>query len=168
MRILAIDPGETHCGMAYFEDDDDAWHVVSSWEERPEECFNTAYRFMTEEGLDVLVVEEFRLFPWKSQQQGFSQLKTVETIGVLRYLHRRACELIEASNNVKSNVGKWSEPQTLPKWIEQGSSILKPTRAICKAKGIRRVRGSNDHEASAQIHGWYYILKVLEGEEIGT
>lgn len=155
MRILAIDPGEKHCGLAYFEDTDSEWHVVSSWEEEPDECVMTAYRLMTEEGLNVLVVEEFRLYPWKSEQQGFSQIKTVEVIGVLRYLHMRAAALLE---------GHGALPVT--EWREQGASIKKPTAAICNAKGIKTTPKSNRHMKDAQLHGWYYILKELEGEDV--
>lgn len=147
--ILAIDPGEVHCGLAYFEDDDSDWHLVSSWELDPWECVWTAFRMIAEDGLDFLVVEEFRLYPWKSQQQGFSQIKTIEVIGVLRFLHRRAMEL-----------GHECE------WEEQGASIKKPTAGITNAKGIKPMSKSNKHMKDAQLHGWYFIMKKIEGEEI--
>lgn len=34
----------------------------------------------------VLVVEEFRLYPWMARTQGFSTFETCEVIGVLKYL----------------------------------------------------------------------------------
>lgn len=147
--ILAIDPGEVHCGMAYFEDDNESWHLVSSWELEPNDCEWTAFRMITEENLDTLIVEEFRLYPWKSEQQAFNQIRTVEVIGVLRFLYGRAVELGHEC-----------------KWKEQGASIKKPTAAIINAKGIKAMKGSNRHMKDAQLHGWYHILHDLEGEAI--
>lgn len=149
MRLLAVDPGEVHCGMALFEDTGGDYHLVSSWEEGPDECAYSVYRFMTEEDLTHLVVEKFQLYPWKSEAQSFSQLKTVEVIGVLRYLHKRA-------------VATGAEVV----WEEQPASIKKPTALICKAKGIKPFLKSNQHMKDAQVHGWRYILKNLEGEDV--
>lgn len=148
MRLLSVDPGEVHCGMAYFEDSADAWHVVSSWEATPEECFEQVVGFMRDD-LEVLVVEGFWLYPWKSEEQAFGQVKTVEIIGVLRYLHGKA---VENGRDIE--------------WVEQKATIKKPTAAICNAKGIKTYPRSNGHMKDAQLHGWYHILRKLEGEEI--
>lgn len=143
--MLAIDPGEKHCGLAYFEDDATDWHVVTAYELPPEACFAEVAGFIRDE-LDVLIVEAFRLYPWKSEAQSFSQLRTVEVIGVLRYLHARA---LENGADVE--------------WVEQGADIKKPAAAICNAKGITALPKSNRHVKDAQLHGWYWILRK-EGE----
>lgn len=156
MRFLALDPGEKHTGWALFEDDADDWNLVASGEWGPNEAIREIEEWVfprdrttgeiTKPDLDYVVIEEFRLYPWKSQEQGFSEMLTCQMIGVIKYICNKA---------------------KMP-FKEQGASIKKPTRAICKAKGVRRLTGTGNHAADAQLHGWYHILKDLEGEEIGV
>lgn len=144
--VLAIDPGDEHCGMALFHEEADEWETTVSWEETPEGCVDYVYRTLPD--VDVLVVEEFRLYPWRAKEQAFSQMKTAEVIGVLRYLHRR---------------GKENGLEVL--WVEYPASIKKPTGKMLKSMGIKRMTSTGDHAADAQLHGWRYILKE-EGYEV--
>lgn len=146
MRLLAVDPGDVHVGLALFEDDAEDWHIVSAWEEQPDEAADTVVRFIVEEKLDVLVVEEFRLYPWKAQQQAFSQMKTAELIGALRLIHR------------------WYGQEC--QWVEQGASIKKPTQAILRRLEIKKAPGSKgQHVVDAQLHGWHFILRKEDAWE---
>lgn len=84
MVIVAIDPGERHTGVAWLEGDkfDSAtWH--------PNNFLPELERILGNGGKMVLVVEEFRLYPWKSNAQRFSRMVTCEVIGVIKYLAKK-------------------------------------------------------------------------------
>jgi hypothetical protein len=87
-----------------------------------------------------VVIEEFRLYPDKAAVQGYSQLKTVEVIGVVRYL----CAVSEIE------------------LIEQGASIKKPARSQMAARGVENEavkQGAGGHCADAVLHGWYFLSR---------
>lgn len=86
MRLLAIDPGET-CGVA------SVW--LGPRNVKPLEVYaqkpGFVYAVLEDQHrralpYDAVVVEEFRLYPWLAQSQGFSTLPTVKCIGVIEYL----------------------------------------------------------------------------------
>lgn len=90
MIVLAIDPGHT-CGIATLKIRDDTAlsiphdHQVASVS--PGHVYDLLDRpSLPNRGWDVVVCEEFRLYPWLATQQGFSELRTVEVIGVIKYL----------------------------------------------------------------------------------
>lgn len=122
-RLLAVDPGIVHNGLSLWEFGDS---------ERPDcvwaEEVNTVARLYTlfeqiVPTLDYAVVEEFRLYPGKAREQGYSQFETCERIGVLDYLTSRADVPLS----------------------RQGASLKKPARKLAAAKGFpmtERVIGS--------------------------
>jgi RNase H-fold protein (predicted Holliday junction resolvase) len=140
-RVLAIDPGEVHCGIAIFEPakmvlTKSAYTCVRTLEVSPADLF----RLVEFEPLDVVVIEEFRLYPDKAGVQGYSQLKTVEVIGVVRYLCER--EKVEL--------------------VQQGASIKRVARAQMAARGVPNLAtalGKGGHAADAVLHGWWYTNK---------
>jgi hypothetical protein len=82
--VVAIDPGEKHCGIAWFNNGEFTAITMS-----PDKFLNQLHKLMLAgDNLMTLVVEEFRLFPWKSGVQAFSQMSTCEVIGVIKYLAR--------------------------------------------------------------------------------
>lgn len=137
MRILAIDPGEVHCGTAWFQ-----FGVCRETVEMPPDDL---YRLIRNADWNLIVIEEFRLYPDKAGVQGYSQLKTVEVIGVVRYLCAR-------------------EGITL---VEQGASIKKVARAQMLARGVDNLavtERKGGHAADAVLHGWYYTNKTTKGK----
>lgn len=150
VRILAVDPGEAHIGFAYFEDDAKDWHLVTSWEETDRwEAIDTIRRYITEEDLDFLVVEEFRLYPGRTQAQSWKKMETSEMIGAIKWIVREA-----------------QRHGFIVSLVEQGANIKKPTRGVLKGRGIKRMEGTGNHAADAQLHGWHWILR-REGEKVG-
>jgi hypothetical protein len=133
MLVLAIDPGEVHCGVALYADG----QCIDAQEMTPDELYGW---LMEGPDIAVLVCEEFRLYPDKMKVQGYSQLKTVEVIGVLRYL----------------SVGNYT-------FVEQGASIKKVARAQMARLGVEDravVEHKGGHASDAVVHGWYYINKL--------
>lgn len=84
MRILGIDPGHT-TGVAIVEDGKvEAFYTTNLWTR-----LDTL--FTPERKPDVVVYEDFRLYPWMAKSKSWSHLETVQVIGVIKYL----CELHE-------------------------------------------------------------------------
>ena len=149
-RIWAIDPGDTHCGMASFAADhwtQGAYACVWTNEHTPLDCLqlvNEAIR----DGVEYLVIEEFRLYPWVSDQQAWSQLKTSQLIGALKttYLQNR------------------QDGQYL---VMQPASIKKPTTAQLRKRKIpskAKLAKVGRHCQDAELHGWYWIFNgILPG-----
>jgi hypothetical protein len=144
-RILAIDPGDEHCGMAYFREGKCQWVAETD----PHECEEVTKSHL-DEGLEALVVEAFRLYPEQAKTQIWSDFPTVQLIGVLKYLHRQS---VAAGGTSVLAV--------------QGADIKKPTRRILRAKKIRSVAKQNKaggHAADAELHGHHYWLKRASQE----
>ncbi len=135
-RIIALDPGEIHCGVAHFYHDV-GWHLDTTMELSPGGMFHLL-ETTSVRGLQV-VCEEYRLYPWLLQEQGFSEVPTAEHIGVVKYLA------------AKRNYDLFM----------QSASIKKPSAGIMSAFGIEQT-GKNQHCRDAEMHGWYYAFRELE------
>lgn len=133
-RIVAIDPGSTHVGVAMFIGAECVW----AREMTPEELEDDLALWLELGSVDVVVCEKFQLYPWKSDQQAWSEMETCERIGVIKYICRA-----------------WGyEP------VMQPASIKKPTFAILRRKKIRAfgAKPRNQHVLDAQAMGWHYLL----------
>lgn len=132
-KLIAIDPGEKHNGIAELVNSD-GW-VLTSLLTLDQE--GVADRLEDQALTRVLVViEEYRLYPWLLQQQGYSAVKTVEMIGVVRHICRRR---------------EW-------RLVEQPATIKKPAAGWMQRKGIDH-QGKNQHERDAEMHAYHYLLK---------
>lgn len=135
--VIAIDPGDEHCGFAWFIDG----KCIGAAELAPWFAIIAVRTLLLTGWPTALVIEEFKLYPWMAQQQSFSELLTPQLIGVLRYLwgeHAPAyCEL-----------------------VMQGASIKKPTAAILKARktvSMAKKLRVGGHAGDAELHGHYYL-----------
>ncbi len=123
MKILGLDPGHTT-----------GWAVVTE-EKILYKGFFPHYEEVTallaEHEPDIAVVEDFLLYPWKSQQLAWNNMKTVQNLGVIRYL------LDEAD---------------VP-YVLQAASLVK--------KHSRRLPGSysSAHERDAVTHAIVYLVR---------
>lgn len=146
MNVVAIDPGDVHVGVAEFA----GGQCVRAFEMAPDDV--PAY---VRGALEVmggapapgaLVIEEFRLYPWKAQQQAFSQMLTAELIGQIRLVWRW-----------------WGDPLGV-QLVLQPASIKKPTKAILAAKKVvseaKRSRAGG-HAADAELHGYHYLMRLV-------
>src|ERR1017187_9871856 len=107
MRILAVDPGDSHVGCALYADGEVTAAEVNEadWLPRFAELVET---------LDLVVIEEFRLYPGSAPALSWSPMKTVKMIGAMEWIATCA-----------------GVPITL-----QSAAVKIPTRAQCKARGI--------------------------------
>lgn len=137
--MLSIDPGDVHCGMAFWSDET----CVHTQEMTQSECL-LAVRGCLENGLiNELVIEKFVLYPWKAEQQAMSQLHTSQLIG-----------------GIKATYGWFALPNCTIH--EQPASIKTPTRKIANArkyKSTARRQQTGGHCLDAEIHGYFRIWK---------
>jgi hypothetical protein len=148
-RFWSIDPGDVHNALARWvlpRDYSGEWRAPQV--EQVDEYDPGGLIDLVEQGideLDALIVEEFRLYPWLAREQGYSAFRTVEQIGVLKYIARQA------------NV-----PLVL-----QGANVKKMALLIARGHGfpLKKLQGgredfvaNNQHKRDAIAHGvwWAY------------
>lgn len=138
--VLAIDPGEVHVGIALFKRGSGGRGAYCDYaiEVTPAEMILR----LENDPYEKLIVEEFRLYPWKMAEQGFSQIKTAELIGVIRYIARK--RHIEV--------------------VQQPASIKQACEGILRAKGVvLQSRGHGPHAKDAELHGFFFFRDNLKG-----
>lgn len=150
-RMVAVDPGGEHVGVAAFnQDNDGAWECVWAGEYEPQEFEDWLSEALYRGQIDILVVEEFRLFPEKAAQQTGSDMPTSQLIGAIRYIWRATLKR-----------GWPKEPTELHM---QPPSIKIPTRSKLKNSGVtsmsKFLKIPLDHAADAELHGYYHILQT--------
>jgi hypothetical protein len=143
MRLIAIDPGERHVGVAAFL----GTECIEAWESGREEFYLELVELLGRGVVDVVVYETFQLYADKALAQTGSEMGTCECIGVIKYL-----------------CGRWPEVRLVgqPAMIQEGTrSILRAKRVVSFAKRERR----GPHAFSAELHGQYYIRRGSQGSE---
>lgn len=180
VNLLAVDPGDIHVGVAFFEcdetrqEDPTAWECIDTQEMTPVEFEDALIQSILDGDIDILVFERYLLDPTKLEAQINSELRTAQLIGVIRYLHRM--QMIHVRNHERARktgallqceqVG-WSchDPKRRSYapilLVGQTSSILKPTRGIMRAKGVKSTAKRNGdklgHQLAAELHGLHWI-----------
>jgi hypothetical protein len=132
---ICIDPGDRFCGVALYTAEGECYATLL-YDNEHDTLYGSLVHWLSNKVIAQGVLEEFRLYPDKMQQQGYSEMKTPEVIGVIKYLFG----LAEIDLRM------------------QGASIKKPSRAHMRAKGIKYVGGAV-HEHDAEEHGYYFFNK---------
>ena len=146
MAVIAVDPGDVHCGMALgITGPGGQFDVVRAWEATPDDCADYVASWLLSGELEALVVEKFSLYADKAQAQIGSQMETAQLIGVLRYLVRIAG--LEAGKQGRACA-------TLAMY---GADTKKSMRAQLRARGIALLPASADHARDAQLHLWHWV-----------
>lgn len=183
--LVAVDPGDNHTGVAFFNRDDEGkWYCFDVQEFEPDE-FNDAWMetLVGREEPEFLIVEIFRLYGDKSNEQTGSQFLTPQQIGVLKFITRKHNEHAQAHldaiefNRMTTcerpgevcNNPDLSHPRLITLHM-QPADIKKPCAGILRQQGIKSLAktrgakafasGKTIHCADAELHGWYYILRT--------
>jgi len=187
-ELIAIDPGDKYTGVAFFATNDDGeWYCQDAQEFDPQEFEDALAELIltpAPEPPPIIVFEIFRLYGDKAQLQTGSEFLTSQTIGVIKYLvrvhnehaarHARA-EETGGLMSCEQPGGRCHDPALAPQEItlvRQRADDKKPAKGICNKKKIKSVArpiakaeyGNRDHIVDAELHGWFYILKTLEGK----
>ena len=143
MAVIAVDPGDVHCGMAEgITKTNGQFLVVRAWEATPDECADYVAGWLLSGELEALVVERFSLYADKATQQIGSEFETAQLIGVLKYL-------VRVAGNAKLAM--------------QGADIKRSMRAQLKARKIELLPAEADHARDAQLHLWHYVGRNMMG-----
>lgn len=149
MGVIAIDPGDVHCGMALGilteQDGKREFDVVKAWESDPDECADYVASWLVSGELAALVVEKFNLYADKAEAQIGSEFPTVQLIGVLKYLVRVANLEAEKQGRLCASLAMY------------GADTKKSMRNQLRARGITLLPAEADHARDAQLHLWHYV-----------
>lgn len=170
VELRAYDPGDKYTGVAYFrqlgeydiEDerlvyDSRGWECYNARVADPDEALDELGSHLITGRVLYVVYERFRLYPDKAKAQANSEFLTSQSIGVIRWLVR---------NCSATRVAQGKTPIEL---VAQGAEDKHPTREILRSKGIKSTAkrlnaGPGAHALDAELHGWRYILRTLQGE----
>lgn len=190
MKLLAVDPGDTHVGVAFFETDDpdpwtgeggEKWECIDAQEWKPMDFADAVAETLIAGEIETLVIERFRLYGDKAQEQTGSEFETAQLIGILKYLvrinnmhverHRHADQIGSGEILSCEQRGGTCQDGTPFRHVTlalQMADIKKPTVGILRKRGVKSVakrERAGGHAYDAELHGWYYILKGSEGRE---
>lgn len=179
-KLIAIDPGDVHVGVAFFDrDDDGTWYCSDTQEFSPDDFAIALVQTVTDptEPLEWIVYERFRLYEDKSGEQRGSEFLTSQLIGVIKFIHRihsMHMDLHDAANEPGSGYllacelqgerHSIVEPHRI-QLVGQMADIKKPAAGILRHKKIKstaKQQKTGGHCVDAELHGYYHILHTLE------
>lgn len=133
--LLAVDPGDKHVGWASWDRGArDAGEVAAAEAIEKVDGLLREHAALTR----LLIIEEFRLYPWKAASLSFARMATSEMVGALKYLAATA---------------------GVP-WVEQGASVMQPTLAQARQRGtLLPAAAAGRHAAAAELHLLHYLFK---------
>jgi hypothetical protein len=185
--LIAVDPGDVHVGVAYFDRDPGSkygWRCTHTAEYLPDEFSDgLAEEFVDQDPeWEFLVYEKFRLYEDKAAEQKGSEFPTAKLIGVIEWLGRKhnehagqhrlaeerglltTCEGPGGTCNA-GRPGGARNPHHV-ELVKQPAEFWQRSRRICNALGIKSVAVKEGdalgHRKVAELHGWYYILRHIE------
>lgn len=126
--FLALDPGKT-TGWATFDEQGNGLSMGQA-------DVLTFLELLRDTPAQVIITEDYKLYPWKRDEQIWSRLDTVRLIGMVQYfcwLNNR--KLVLQMPNIKSIGYMWA--------------------GISEAKSHK-----NSHERDAYVHGVYFLQKA--------
>ncbi len=142
--IIAIDPGEAHCGVAVSDDDETCADAFTLDPIEFELWFQRECEKPMRHRPNLVIFEGFRLFPWMRKEQSWSSFGTCEVIGVIKYLTR---------------IHRIPSKEQLP-------PIKKPTFKIAPRLGWVFQTGGTQHSLDAEAHLAYHLLRLEQDHNV--
>jgi len=122
LKIIAFDPGDK-TGVSYFK-----YGVFK--QETIEKSFTGIASAIVSYKPDIIVAEDFVLYPSKAKHLSWNDMYAAQVIGVIKYI---------------------GEVLDIPVVMQQAN--------IKKFVDYSKYEGKNDHEKDAFAHAWFYIKK---------
>lgn len=181
-QLIAVDPGDVHVGVAFFETDEPDpwtgeggadWACVDTQEWEPMEFADALGETMFEGSLNTLVYERFRLYADKAPEQTGSEFETSQLIGILKYLVRLNNNHVAKHHQVNDIEGRYlpcemqgggCTPRLKMRHVNlvgQMADIKKPTTGVLRSRKIKSTakrQKTGGHCVDAELHGWHFIL----------
>lgn len=178
LSVLAIDPGETHVGLAvgcrYFVEgpDTDAqgmdawtlqtpgWRVYDVVELTPPQFVRWFRKSI--QHFDIVTCEKFTLYPHLAKEQIGSEMPTSKLIGWIEYT-------IGIWNEMVNDPFSPAQDHTEIQYESYPANIHAGTSSVMKKRDIPFVSPlSPDHARSAELHFWHTLIRrgLVEGVEL--
>jgi hypothetical protein len=178
LAVLAIDPGETHVGLAvgcrYFVEGTDhdpqgmnawllqapGWRVYDVAELTPPEFVRWFRKSI--QHFDLVTCEKFTLYPHLAKEQIGSEMPTSKLIGWIEFTIDMWNELVHETSspaNGRSEIQYTSYPAN----IHAGTSSVMKKRDIPFVSPL-----TPDHARSAELHFWHTLIRagLVDGVEL--
>jgi hypothetical protein len=158
--ILAVDPGDEHVGVAWFDKQGDAWGCVYVEEMTPIEFQAYIGPALNSGMFRYFVLESFSLYGDKAMEQTGSEMLTSQMIGMAKYAYYLA-----------------ERTGVLIDLVMQQPSAKKPVFAILARKKYQftadRLKVPGQHVRDAEVHGVKFIKdtknwRMLKQSELWT
>jgi len=152
MRILSIDPGETSAFVLGHIEPNKPLHI-SSWgtwaglEELARIVESSIF-----EGLDVIVIEDYRVYPHKAWVHVGSQVYTAKEIGRIEWFAFK-----DATNIVYQMAS-----QAKGRWPDSRMRMYPVVKRFLVHPGLKRYKGKRKHIIDAYRHLLTYLETVEE------
>lgn len=164
--LLAVDPGDEHVGVAWFDKQGDAWGCVYVEEMTPEQFRGYIGPALRSGFFRWFVLESFALYGDKALQQTGSEMETAQLIGVCKYV----VEEVNRESHLNPSMDREVE------LVMQQPSIKKAVFAILARKKYQftadRMKVPAQHVRDAEVHGIRFIKsqdwKMLKEARIWT
>ena len=145
--LLAVDPGDEHVGVAWFDKTDKGWACVLVLEMTPGE-FQSYLGPALESGIfRYFVYESWSLRRDMAVKMIGSEFETCQMIGMIKYVHW------------------WASGSAEIELVVQSPKVKKATFAITAKKGYQstadRLKVPAQHVRDAEIHGIHFIKHKL-------
>jgi hypothetical protein len=183
--LIAIDPGDVYCGVAFFKQFSDGWACVDAVEFDPDEFDDSlAETVLTPDSPPgtpplIIVFEKWRLYADHAMEKTGDEFLATQHIGVIKFIARtaqahvakhKAAEEAGTFVSCEVNHGMCINPSKQMRdviLVKQPADIKKPTAGILRKKDIKSVAkpiakaeyGGRDHIVDAELHGWRHIIK---------
>lgn len=125
-KYLAVDPGNSTGWAAFTKNGDIITFDTAKGRE-------AVYQVLASQAPELLICEDYRLFPWKAKEQSWSSLETVRIIGAIEYYAwLNKVEIVLQEPKIKKIGYLWA-------------GITPPKNHALS------------HETDAYVHGVYYL-----------
>jgi hypothetical protein len=187
--LIAIDPGDEHVGYATFERRGPEALKPTPWictgafiRDDPPAFLRDFAESVLVGDFDIVVYERFGLFGTLAEEQIGSEFDTSQMIGVIRWIvdtNNLHVDMHEGAirqgllTTCEQQGGTCSDPERpFPERVvlhgqqPQVQGKNGPARGILRAHGIKSVAArmkALPHGQSAELHGWYFIGRYIEG-----
>lgn len=162
VRILGVDPGERHVGVAwgcrYCDDDGNpippGWRVVETEEMTPEVFVRWFWLNFRE--FDIITAENYRIYANQAAKHVGRQVDTARLLGFMDYsiqMHNWTLELAREAGDqdIRHREIQWDSN------MKQSTDAIP---ALMKHMGVKPVSPkSPDHQRSAEKHLWRTLVK---------
>lgn len=174
-RMLAIDPGDEHVGLAEFayNSRDFTGRCASVMQTTPDVALDGLAEDIIAGTYQAIVLERWLLRPDLSAEQAGSEMETSQMIGVVKWLvrvhnlHARAHAEADPPNSGKTltcrQPGGTCVDGRAVRLVQLGLQLpaiqevaLGHLRAA-KVKSVAKQQKAGPHCLSAELHGWYWL-----------